>query len=105
MLQGIKDAGGATREILQEVEWRQIACGAAHTVAVTPNGEVYTWGSGDRGRLGHGDEVGVDKPKQVVTGSLVGKEVVHVACGLWHTALVTSEGELHTWYVSTKVPY
>ena len=100
MLQGIKD-GGATREILQEVEWRQVACGGFHTVAVTPNGDLCTWGCGARGRLGHGDEVDVNTPKQVVTGSFIGKEVVHVACGSNHTAVVTSEGELHTWYVSS----
>ena len=104
MLQGVKDAGGATREILQEVEWRQIACGDYHTVAVTPNGEVFTWGRGARGRLGHGDQVDVDRPKQVVTDSFIGKEVVYVACGSWYTAVVTSGGELHTWYVF-KGPY
>jgi alpha-tubulin suppressor-like RCC1 family protein len=30
-----------------------VACGVAHTIAVTGAGECYTWGSGDYGRLGH----------------------------------------------------
>lgn len=32
-----------------------IDCGASHTVAVTDDGQVYTWGRGKFGALGHGD--------------------------------------------------
>ena len=28
-----------------------------HSVALSPSGEVYTWGDGGCGQLGHGDEV------------------------------------------------
>ena len=31
-----------------------IACGASHAAAVTNTGDLYTWGLGDRGQLGHG---------------------------------------------------
>jgi alpha-tubulin suppressor-like RCC1 family protein len=30
-----------------------VACGSMHTVCCTSDGECYTWGSGDYGRLGH----------------------------------------------------
>lgn len=30
----------------------QVACGSGHTVALTDEGCVYTWGRGDDGRLG-----------------------------------------------------
>lgn len=33
---------------------RRIACGCAHSAAVTSNGELYTWGRGKNGWLGHG---------------------------------------------------
>ena len=33
-----------------------VACGYAHTAAVTEGGGVYTFGDGDFGQLGHGDE-------------------------------------------------
>ena len=84
------------------VEWHQIACGGKHTVGVTPTGEVYTWGLSGHGELGHGRTVASNEPKLVTC--LIGKEVVHVACGEEHTAVVTSKGELYTWYVY-KVPY
>jgi alpha-tubulin suppressor-like RCC1 family protein len=81
-----------------QVEWNQIACGAFHTVAVTPKGDLFTWGDGSIGQLGHGDTVILKQPK-LVTSCFIGKEVVHVACGSWHTVVVTGEGELYTWYV------
>ena len=30
----------------------QLACGAMHTIAVTEEGEVWSWGKGDSGQLG-----------------------------------------------------
>ena len=33
----------------------QVACGHQHSVALTLRGEVWSWGRGDHGRLGHGD--------------------------------------------------
>ena len=98
MLQGVKDgAAGGGGGGMPEVEWQQIACGDFHTVGVTPTGELYAWGRGAWGQLGHGHEGTIDKPKLVTC--LTGKKVVHAACGNCHTAAVTSEGELHTWYV------
>ena len=77
LLQGTKDDKGATRGTLQELEWQQIACGDFHMVGLTPEGDVHTWGHGASGRLGHGDNADVDKPK-LVRSCLSGKEVVHV---------------------------
>ena len=31
------------------------ACGFQHTACVTDQGDVYTWGNGKSGALGHGD--------------------------------------------------
>jgi hypothetical protein len=33
-----------------------LACGWRHTLAVTATGQVFTWGRGVNGQLGHGDE-------------------------------------------------
>lgn len=43
-----------------------IACGGAHSAAITANGELYTWGKGRYGRLGHGDSENQLKPKLVI---------------------------------------
>jgi alpha-tubulin suppressor-like RCC1 family protein len=74
-----------------------IACGEFHTCAVTTTGELYTWGDGTHnvGLLGHGTDVGHWIPKRI-SGPLEGLQVAYVSCGTWHTALVTSMGQLFT---------
>ncbi|XP_077235606.1 PH, RCC1 and FYVE domains-containing protein 1-like [Tasmannia lanceolata] len=74
-----------------------VACGEFHTCAVTFAGELYTWGDGTHsaGLLGHGSDVSHYIPKRVL-GPLEGLQVASVTCGPWHTALVTSSGQLFT---------
>ncbi|CAH9103196.1 unnamed protein product [Cuscuta epithymum] len=72
-----------------------VACGEHHTCAVTLSGDLYTWGEGHFGLLGHGNEVSHWVPKRV-TGPLEGIHVSYISCGPWHTAVVTSAGQLFT---------
>lgn len=74
-----------------------VACGEYHACAVTLSGDLYTWGDGTHsfGLLGHGNDLSHWIPKRV-NGPLEGIRVASVACGLWHTALVTSSGQLFT---------
>ena len=72
---------------LRGVGVKQIACGSGHTVVLTGEGEVYTWGRGDDGRLGHGDNGWKYVPR--LTHSLTGQIVTHVTCGSYHTAAVS----------------
>ena len=50
---------------LDGVEIDQVACGFNHTVALSKQGEVYTWGQGKQGALGHGDFEQQNVPKKV----------------------------------------
>lgn len=56
-----------------------IACGGSHSACITSSGELYTWGKGRYGRLGHGDSEDQVLPKLVE--ALRGQRVVDVACG------------------------
>lgn len=84
-------------ETLNGVNIEFVACGEYHTCAVTYSGDLYTWGDGthNSGLLGHGNEVSHWIPKKV-TGALEGLRVSYVSCGPWHTAIVTSAGQLFT---------
>jgi len=42
-----------------------VACGHYHTACITSDGEVYTWGNGKNGALGHGNWDQVEAPKKV----------------------------------------
>ena len=57
---------------------------------MTGVGNVYAWGAGEYGKLGHGNlrdrysPIMVDTPLREV-------EVVHIACGEHHSAALSSE--------------
>ena len=82
---------------LSNVNVEFVACGEHHTCAVTMSGDLYTWGDGTHnfGLLGHGNEASHWIPKRV-NGPLEGVHVSSVSCGAWHTAVVTSSGQLFT---------
>ncbi|BAT88758.1 hypothetical protein VIGAN_05236000 [Vigna angularis var. angularis] len=84
-------------ESLSNTNIELVACGEYHTCAVTLSGDLYTWGDGtsNYGLLGHGNQVSHWVPKRV-NGHLEGIHVSSISCGPWHTAVVTSAGQLFT---------
>ena len=74
-----------------------VAAGDQHTVALSEAGRVFTWGSGEYGRLGHGDRENQRAPRQVEVGRFGGEGVVFVAAGGAHTVAVTAGGRLYSW--------
>lgn len=81
-----------------------VACGDAHSAALTSDGIVLTWGGGGCGQLGHPDTTTMPKdedgcpfqPEPRVVDSL-NVSVRHICCGKAHTVAVTEEGHLYTW--------
>ncbi|OMO99055.1 Zinc finger, FYVE-type [Corchorus capsularis] len=84
-------------DFLKNINIELVACGEYHTCAVTLSGEMYSWGgsSCNFGLLGHGHETSQWIPKKL-SGPLEGIHVSSVSCGPWHTAVVTSAGQLFT---------
>ncbi|KAL5725775.1 HECT-type E3 ubiquitin transferase [Ranunculus cassubicifolius] len=85
-------------EAPEVVKINQVSCGEYHTAAISENGEVYTWGLGTMGQLGHCSLQYGDKellPRRVV--ALDGIDMKTVACGGVHTCVVTPDGALYAW--------
>lgn len=57
-------------EALKTKRIRDIACGSSHSAAITSSGELYSWGLGEYGRLGHGDNTTQLRPKLVCVKDL-----------------------------------
>jgi alpha-tubulin suppressor-like RCC1 family protein len=73
---------------------RKLCSGLEHTMALTTNGEVYSFGCGLRGQLGHGDVSSQDTPKLIE--AINGIKIVDIACGAFHSCAVSSFGDLYT---------
>eukprot|EP00698_Gefionella_okellyi_P001796 TRINITY_DN11641_c0_g1_i1.p1 TRINITY_DN11641_c0_g1~~TRINITY_DN11641_c0_g1_i1.p1 ORF type:complete len:1160 (+),score=184.22 TRINITY_DN11641_c0_g1_i1:499-3480(+) len=71
------------------------AAGERHSVISVSDGGVFTWGSGDDGRLGHNDTTDRPEPSRVL--ALDGRNNIHVAAGVDHTVSVTVNGDVFAW--------
>lgn len=74
-----------------------VSAGEIHSAAVSTDGDVYTWGDGFCGQLGHGDKRPQVSPVQVQRGGLDDECVSHISCGARHTLAVTEDGEVFSW--------
>jgi len=94
----LSDVGGyvcspTLLEIGDPVQVTQISLGRVHSACVTSDGALYTWGSGHKGRLGHGGTENEMRPSEVPLEDFVGEEgvAVTVCCGLDHTIVAIEE--------------
>lgn len=74
-----------------------VSAGELHSAAVTVDGDVYTWGDGFCGQLGHGDKRPQVEPVQVTKGGLDEECVANISCGSRHTLAVTEDGDCFSW--------
>ena len=76
-------------------EFQSIAWGIDHCVFVDKKHRVFSMGTGRYGRLGHNDEK--DRLKPQLVAELVGKHILDVQCGQYHSLAVSKNGEVYTW--------
>ncbi|XP_028223402.1 PH, RCC1 and FYVE domains-containing protein 1-like [Glycine soja] len=73
----------------------KISCGAHHVAILTNKSEIYTWGMGANGRLGHGDVEDRKSPTLVV--ALKDRNIKNVSCGSNFTSCIC----VHKWVSET----
>ena len=72
-----------------------VSAGSDHSLALTADGAVWSWGYGGRGRLGHGDQQDQLLPKKIE--AFVGQRVVAVSAGGAHSLILTADGSVWSW--------
>lgn len=65
-----------------------VACGGFHTAVITARGDLYTFGRGDSGQLGHGELNAQLFPLHV---KAIPQKVSKIACGVNHTICTTGQ--------------
>ncbi|XP_050204298.1 RCC1 domain-containing protein RUG3, mitochondrial [Mercurialis annua] len=80
---------------VEGVSFIQIASGGYHSLALTDEGKVLSWGFGGHGQLGHPSMQNQKVP--LVIEALADQRVVYIACGGSTSAAVTDEGKLYMW--------
>jgi len=70
---------------------------AGHTALVTDDGNLWTWGRGSEGQLGHHDLQTKLVPTLIARDLFAGAAISMVACGGSHTTCVTNFGALWSW--------
>jgi alpha-tubulin suppressor-like RCC1 family protein len=78
---------------LNHVVVKQVVAGGFHSMVLTRGGDVFTWGYGSLGQLGHGNRDDQNVPKQVEGLT----NVTDIAAGDYHSLAVVEEGVVHTW--------
>lgn len=91
------------RPFLRQERIVQVACGSDFTLAVSQIGDVYSWGYGERGQLGHGqedDESAQWSPRRIEAlrqdVDSLGR-VTQVACGEAHVLALTENASVLAW--------
>ena len=72
-----------------------VSAGAYHSLALSADGSVWSWGHGGNGRLGHGDQQVQPLPKKIE--ALAGPRVVAVSAGFGHSFALTADGAVWSW--------
>ena len=99
------DGSRSVEEMPVGFGFKQLACGARHTAAVSFDGELYTFGSGKQGQLGHGileDELYPMAVKEF-TDAIRSKRARLVDASATLTAVVTEDDGLFCWGMADSI--
>mmetsp|Transcript_26340 Transcript_26340/g.60815 ORF Transcript_26340/g.60815 Transcript_26340/m.60815 type:complete len:447 (+) Transcript_26340:404-1744(+) len=94
---------GATKvPVLGQIHAREDSSGAeeflfAQGVETCTCGQVWMWGSNERGQLGQGDQKYRPKPILVKGLALLGIHITDIALGEYHVVALSSNGNVYTW--------
>ena len=82
------------RQVGTDTNWRRVAAGAAHSLALKTTGTLWGWGNNTSGQVGTGlVSSSPSVPTQVGTAATWGS----ISGGRYHSAAIRQDGTLWTW--------
>ena len=104
---GASSLKNSSHYYFQEIEsssnfyFKELSCSKGehhgHTLALTYDGKVYSWGDGYKGKLGHGDQISRFIPSLIDPKYFNDEEIKHVCSGGIHSTAVSWAGHAYTW--------
>ena len=79
--------------------WKQVACGEAHTGAIKTDGTLWMWGTGGQGQMGNNAATNRSSPVQTIS---VGTNWKQVSCGYFSVMAIKTDGTLWGWGGATS---
>lgn len=92
---GIEDTNLMAERVIQ------VAAGGEFSLVLTESGQVYSFGCGNQGQLGHGDLKNEFHPRPIHHEVLNGERVVRIVAGYHQSFLFTSPGKVHRFGTGT----
>lgn len=82
-----------------DLKIKTLRIGLRHSAAITESGDLYTFGNGNWGVLGHSNEDAIkfNKPKLVEVLKKADVKVKDVQLGEYHTIILGEDGSVWTW--------
>ena len=73
----------------------QVSIGAAHSLILTEDGKIYSFGDNSTGQLGLGNVLGKIVPTKIDSSHYGNKKIVQVIAGGAHSFILTEDGEVY----------
>ncbi|XP_012930544.1 RCC1 domain-containing protein 1 isoform X2 [Heterocephalus glaber] len=83
------------RALAPELRARRLELGIEHALLLDAAGQVFSWGGGRHGQLGHGTLEAEPEPRPLE--ALQGLPMSQLAAGGWHSVCVSETGDIYIW--------
>lgn len=81
----------------ENVKFVQVSCGELFTLALSEDGDIYSWGDGVNGQLGLGYVVEQLTPKKITTISEGEVKFKKISAGKEHSLALSNSGDIYVW--------
>ena len=88
----ISEDKNTPQRIGSDTDWKIVAAGSYHSLALKNDGTLYTWGHNGSGQLGNNSDTGITRPAQVGTDTWKA-----IAAGDNYSLALRSSGSLYAW--------